>query len=49
MSTLTYLGSVEEGSPGKRLPGQFAREAAFFDVEEREEEGAGHTRYREVA
>jgi hypothetical protein len=23
---------------GKRIPGQFAREAAFFDVEEREEE-----------
>jgi len=29
------------GSSGKRVPGQFAREAAFFDVEEREEEEAG--------
>ncbi|MGO9688233.1 MAG: hypothetical protein ACLP2X_06735 [Syntrophobacteraceae bacterium] len=25
------------GSSGKRVPGRFAREASFFDVEEREE------------
>jgi hypothetical protein len=39
----------ETGSSGKRVPGQFAREAAFFDVEEREEEEkAGKMCYREV-
>jgi hypothetical protein len=36
---------IKQRSSDKRLPGQFAREAAFFDVEEREEEKAGYMRY----